>query len=175
MKIILVFVSTLDGKVTRWGDPDVKSWSSKYDQKYFRKIWDYSELIVMGSTTYNVDPIKPSKKHLLVVMTREPEKYEKYEVAGTLEFKKESPVELFSDFEKRGYEAMVVVGGPHIATSFLKEGLVDELWLTIEPKIFGKGDSIVTTKRLDISLQLISCEKVNEQGTLITKYLVLKR
>ncbi len=35
---------------------------------------------------------------------------------------------------------MLVVGGPHVATSFLKAQLIDELWLTIEPKIFGMGE-----------------------------------
>ena len=69
---------------------------------------------------------------------------------------------------------MLVTGGQHIATSFLKEGLIDELWLTIEPKIFGMGENFVTQEKLDIDLNLISCEKVNERGTLITKYVVIK-
>ena len=70
---------------------------------------------------------------------------------------------------------MVVVGGPHVATSFLKEQLIDEVWLTIEPKIFGTGSNFATEVNLDIDLRLIHCEKVNEQGTLITKYGVLKK
>jgi dihydrofolate reductase len=70
---------------------------------------------------------------------------------------------------------MLVVGGPHIATSFLKEQLIDELWLTYEPRIFGTGDNFATGEKLDINLRLISNEKVNDQGTLITKYTVLKK
>jgi dihydrofolate reductase len=70
---------------------------------------------------------------------------------------------------------MLVVGGPHIATSFLKEQLSDELWLTIEPKIFGNGINVVADDRLDIDLSLISCDKVNDNGTLITKYSILKK
>jgi riboflavin biosynthesis pyrimidine reductase len=34
---------------------------------------------------------------------------------------------------------MMIVGGPHAATSFLKDQLIDELWLTFEPKVFGTG------------------------------------
>jgi len=68
-----------------------------------------------------------------------------------------------------------VVGGPHIATSFLKEQLIDELWLTLEPKIFGTGGNFATDVKLDINLHLLHYEKVNEQGTLITKYAVLKK
>ena len=70
---------------------------------------------------------------------------------------------------------MLVLGGPQIATSFLKEQLIDELWLTIEPKIFRQGDNFATGVRLDINLHLMHFEKVNEEGTLITKYAVLKK
>jgi dihydrofolate reductase len=66
------------------------------------------------------------------------------------------------------------VGGAHIATSFLKEKLIDEVWLTIEPKIFGAGSNFVINESLDIDLKLLSFEKINEQGTLITKYSVIK-
>ena len=47
--------------------------------------------------------------------------------------------------------------------------------MTLEPKIFGTGGNFVTDVKLDISLHLIHFEKVNEQGTLITKYAVLKK
>jgi dihydrofolate reductase len=70
---------------------------------------------------------------------------------------------------------MLVVGGAHIGTSFLKEQLIDELWLTIEPRIFGAGSNFAIEEKLDINLQLIKCEKVNTRGTLITKYAVLKK
>jgi dihydrofolate reductase len=129
----------------------------------------------MGSNTFNADPIKPSSNHLLVIMTREPSKYRKYEVTDKLEFSEKSPSELVLRFAKKGCEQLFVVGGAHIGTSFLKEQLVDELWLTIEPKIFGMGINFAIDEKLDISLQLISCEKVNEQGTLITKYAISKQ
>jgi len=174
MKTILVFVSSLDGKVTKWGNPKVRSWSSKSDQDYFKNIWDETRLIIMGSKTYNADPIKPSSNHLLVVMTQHPSEYRGIETSGQLEFTDESPGKLFTRFEKEGNELMLIVGGAHIATSFLKEQLIDELWLTLEPKIFGLGGNFVIEEKLDISLQLLSCEKVNKKGTLIVKYAVLK-
>ncbi len=86
----------------------------------------------------------------------------------------DSPEKLFKRFASEGHQQMVVVGGAQIATSFLKEQLIDELWLTIEPKIFGTGGSFVTEENLDINLQLLSSERVNEQGTIINKYSVIK-
>jgi len=175
MEIVLVFVATLDGKITRWGDPYARKWSSKEDQEYFRMIWKDAHLIVMGSSTYNLHRMKPSVNHHFVVMTSEPAKYKELEVPGQLEFSDESPARLTSRLNESGYKQMLLVGGPHVATSFLKEQLVDELWLTIEPRIFGTGGNFVIEEELDIELSLLSCEKVNEQGTLITKYEVVKK
>jgi dihydrofolate reductase len=174
MKIILIFVSTLDGKVTKWGEPHVNSWSSHQDQDYYKHILSESRLIVMGSNTFNADTFTPSGNNLFVIMTRHQNKYKSFEVSGQLEFTNESPFNLSARFKSKGYKQMLVVGGPHVATSFLKEQLIDELWLTLEPKIFGTGGNFVTDVNLDINLRLIHFEKVNEQGTLITKYSVVK-
>ena len=175
MKTILIFVSSLDGKVTKWGEPNVRSWSSHQDQDYYKKVWSESRLIVMGSSTFNADTFNPSQGHLIIIMTRHPDSYKSFEIPGQMEFTNETPAELYSRFTTKGYPQMLVVGGPHIATSFLKEELIDELWLTIEPKIFGMGGNFATDAELDINLRLIQSEKVNDQGTLITKYTVLKK
>ena len=175
MKTILIFVSTLDGKVTKWGDPHVQSWSSHQDQDYYKNVLNESKLIVMGSNTFNADTFKPSANHLLIIMTRHPDKYKNLEVPGQIEFTNKSPVALTARFKSKGYKQMVVVGGPHVATSFLKEQLIDELWLTFEPRIFGTGGNFAIDENLDINLRLMHCEKVNKQGTLITKYEVLKK
>jgi dihydrofolate reductase len=174
MKTILVFVSTLDGKITKWGNPDVKSWSSKQDQNYFRDIWNSSKLIVMGSSTYEADPVKPTGKRLVIVMTKAPEKHKNEEVSGRLEFKNATASELVSKYKKEGYKQMLVVGGPHIATSFLKEKMINEIWLTIEPKVFGAGGNFVIEENLDISLKLVSWLQANKKGTVFTKYKVIK-
>ena len=173
MKTILIFVTTLDGKVTKWGEPNVRLWSSHQDQDYYKKVWSESQLIVMGSNTFNADKFNPSASHRIIVMTRQPEKYKSLEIPGQIEFTNETPVELTSRFINKGQKQMLVVGGPHVATSFLQEQLIDELWLTIEPKIFGVGDNFAMGAKLDINLRLIQSENVNEQGTLISKYTVL--
>lgn len=174
MKTILVFVSTLDGKITKWGDPKIRSWSSEEDQDYFDSIWNETRVIIMGRDTYMADPVKLDSNHLFIVMTRQPKKYQSKELAGKIEFTAESPTNLIKRFEKEQEEKILVVGGAHIATLFLKDQLIDELWLTIEPKIFGNGAGFVINEYLDIGLKLISCVRVNDQGTLITKYTIIR-
>lgn len=173
MKKILVFVTTLDGKITQWGEYPVKQWSSIEDQIYFKKVWDEASLIIMGSSTYTVGQTKPSPENHIVVMTRTPAKYKSQEVVGQVEFTDKSPTELVAHYTKLGIKQMTVVGGSHVATSFFKAQCIDEVWLTIEPKIFGTGGDFVINEKLNIDLRLLSVEKVNERGTLITKYAVI--
>ena len=59
------------------------------------------------------------------------------------EFSNESPVAIAARLRDDGLEEILLAGGAHVATSFLKENLVDELWLTLEPKIFGSGGNFV--------------------------------
>ncbi len=174
MKVICVFVATLDGKITKWSDPHVRDWTSQEDQKYYKQIWNDFDLIVMGSSTYMAEKLSPSPKRLLLVMTRHPSKYKEYEAAGKIEFTDQSPEDVVMEYQQKGYKNLIMAGGPHLATSFFQKKLIDELWLTIEPKIFGTGGNLVIEERLDIELRLLNVEKVNEKGTLITKYAVLR-
>jgi dihydrofolate reductase len=175
MRIILVFVSTLDGKITRWGDPKVSSWTSEEDKRYFRKTWNEAPVIIMGSNTFHAEKLGSIRDHLIVVMTRQPSAYKDKEVSGRLEFSNETPEQLATRFKRTNCPTVLVVGGAHVATSFLKAGLIDEIWLTIEPRIFGKGGNFVIEQEIDLELRLISCEQVNPEGTLITRYNVLKK
>jgi len=174
MKTILIFVSTLDGKITKWGDPMIRSWSSRADQEQFDAIWNKTRVIIMGSGTYNPAPLKANPKHLFIVLTRQPLKYDSSNVPGLLEFTNETPVQIIKRFEN-DENAVLVVGGSQIATSFLKAQLIDELWLTFEPKIFGTGLNFVADEKLDIDMRLISLKQINKEGTILTKYLVVRK
>jgi dihydrofolate reductase len=175
MKTILIFVTTLDGKITRWGDPDIRSWSSVNDQDYFDSVWNSTRVILMGRATYTAFPVNPGPKHTFIVMTRHPEDYNDKEVPGKLEFTDELPLSIVTRFENSGEENMLIVGGSEIATLFLKENLIKELWLTFEPKICGHGGSFVGDEKFDIDLKLISVDKINDKGTIVVKYSVERR
>lgn len=174
MKVILVFVSTLNGMITRGDDPEVRHWSSKSDQLHYSRVWKESRLVVMGSTTWNENIIRLSKGKLILVMTRTPGDYKNNAIPGQLEFTDLAPTELVEKFNRTGHDIMTVVGGPHVATSFLKEKLIDELWLTVEPRLFGRGYNLIAESDIDVRLRLTDIVKANEEGTLLTKYTVIR-
>lgn len=153
MKVILVFVSTLNGRITRGDDPEVRHWSSDSDKEHYARVWNDAKQVVMGSTTWKENVIKTSPGKLILVMTGKPGEYKGHEIPGQLEFTSSSPSEIVARFKKAGNDTVTVVGGPAIATSFLKAGLVDELWLTIEPRLFGKGINLVSESDIDVRLK----------------------
>lgn len=175
MKIILVMVTSLDGRSTRGTETDNHTWTSREDQAHFMKVLGEARLVIMGSATYTParDQMQHTDKKLRVVITRTPEEYESQKIDGQLEFTNEKPTELLKRLESQGYTEGLLVGGARTNTEFFKEGLVTELWQTLEPKILGRGNGIIGDEKVDVSLRLLSSEKINERGTLLLKYAVI--
>ena len=175
MKVILVVVASLDGKTTKWNLPGVDDLSSKEDQEYFYETLNKNKLIIMGRKTFEhakPDIYKDPKK-LRVVITKNPKKYRKLEVAGRLKFTDKQPKQILADLEKQNYKQALLISGSEINTLFFKEKLVDEVWITIEPKIFGTGNGLTAGQNLNVKLKLINSGKLNDNGTLLLKYKVL--
>ena len=172
MKIIMVAVSSVNGKLTQGDDVNIYKWTSKEDSEIFLSLIEKHNLIVMGSKTYEAarNIIKLKKNKLRIVLTRKPKKYKDDIVKGGLEFSSESPKDLIKRLEKSGYKEMLLVGGTGVNTSFLKNKLVDELYLAIEPLIFGKGKGLVLEETLETELKLVSVKKLNRKGTLHLVY-----
>ena len=47
------------------------------------------------------------------------------------------------DLAGRGFRKVILLGGSTINHLFLEAGLVDRIWLTLEPEIFGYGRRLV--------------------------------
>lgn len=177
MKIIYIIVTSLDGRTTQKGKVNEAhhQWRSNEDAQIFTKKRDEASLIIMGATTYKEAKHQMVHKEgkLRVVMTKNPGKYKNQAIPGKLEFTNEPLKELIIRLEKMGHKEALFVGGAHTATEFFKEGLITELWQTLEPKILGNGNGIVGEKIININLKLISVKKLNEKGTLFLKYEVM--
>ncbi|EKE14273.1 MAG: hypothetical protein ACD_12C00597G0002 [uncultured bacterium] len=175
MKVTMVMLASVDGRTTKGDDKNIYSWTSLEDQKYFFSLVKKHNLIVMGRSTYEASKpvIKLEKEKLRVVLTRNPKKYSKEMIKGQLEFSDESPEKLIKRLSLLKYKNLLLVGGGIINGLFLKQNLVDELFLTIEPMIFGIGKNIVEGQLLNKSLQLIDVEKLNKKGTLLLKYILI--
>ncbi len=175
MKIILAMVLSVDGKSTKHKLPD-QSWASSEDQQHLSKLISEYELILMGGKTY--ETAKPhmelSEEKLRIVVTHDPEKYFNDKTSGQLEFVNGSVSQIVKDLEKRGFEKMLLLSGENLNREFFRANLIDEIYLTVEPKIFGSGNGIIAESDLNIQLELLSLDKLNESGTILLHYKVSK-
>lgn len=78
---------------------------------------------------------------------------------------------LAKNLYQAGYRNILIEGGPHLLASFLKENLVDQIFLTIAPKVFGNKNSSTLTlvegylfpKKAIKILTLLSVKKVGNE------------
>lgn len=174
MKVILAMVSSVDGKTTKWTNPKIYEWTSREDQAHFFSLIEKSKVIIMGRKTFFAAKsiIKLSPKQLRIVLTKTPKEYANMAIDGQLEFTNDSPQKLIKKLERKGYTQILLTGGQQINTLFLNVKLINEVWLTVEPSIFGSGNGLVSEEKLDVQMQLKSIKKLNKNGTILLKYLV---
>jgi len=174
MNITLVMVETADGKTTRWQENAIHGWSSEEDRNHFHELITSHTLLVMGSKTYDSvkKQIQLSPHIRRIVLTRTPDRYSKETKTGQLEFSGESPVQLVKRMETSGYTHMLLAGGSEINRAFLKDHLITDCLITIEPRFFGSGKSILAPVKTDTALTLTEVQRLNAQGTLLLRYTV---
>src|SRR3989344_8848283 len=150
MKIILAMVLSVDGKSTKWDLPD-QSWASEEDKTHLVKLISENDLILMGGKTYETakNHIKPKEGKLRVVVTHDPEKFSSEQTENQLEFTNQPIPELIQTLENRGFRQMLLLSGEGLNKQFFEANLINELILTVEPKIFGSGHGMVAEAKLD--------------------------
>ena len=65
------------------------------------------------------------------------------------------------------------MGGSELNRLFLKYKLVNEIYLTLEPILFGKGNQLLETVKLEQDLKLVDFKILNNKGTLLLHYKVI--
>lgn len=160
-------VSTLNGKITKDKNSNVGSWASSEDQEFFNEFKSKFKISIMGAGTYEAvrKDIDLNVPRLRVIMTRDPKKYAKDIVPGKIEFTSAKPSVLIKKLRKEGFTEILLLGGGEINRLFLEEDLVTDLYLTVEPKLFGKGRPLTADGEYFLDFKLKSAKKLNSQGT----------
>jgi len=176
MKIINVMVMSIDGKTTKGHKADISEWTSQEDKKYFQEVMASAPCLIMGRNTYEAakERMRLSPSTLRIVMTHDATGFADQTVPGQLEFYSTEPTQLIADLGKRGLKDAILLGGETLNAEFLKNNLIDELWLTLEPVMLGVGNGLSGDNELDQKLHLLSSQQLNDRGTLLLKYRIEK-
>ena len=163
---------TLDGIIAKDKNQNA-DWTTKADKKVFIEETKKASAIIMGNATFKAMGSKSLPGRFNLVLSLEPEKYKHLEKPGELEFMKAKPEEVVKYLEKKGYQSAILGGGAQTNSFFLKAGLVDEIYITVEPKIFGVGMNFTEGEDLDLNLELIESKEIGDQAVFL-KYRIIK-
>lgn len=73
-----------------------------------------------------------------------------------------TPKEALKILMDKEYTTAMIVGGSEINTSFMKENLVDEIFLDVEPVIFGTGIPLFVADNFEMKLDLVNVTNLSE-------------
>lgn len=156
---------TLDGRIAK-NDNHFPDWTSKEDKQYFARISKEAGAVIMGDKTFFTFPA-PLKDRLNIVFTLEKDP----QAIDGVKWVSGDPEAVVAELESMGYAAAILGGGAAVNGMFLEHRLIDEIHITVEPKIFGDGISLFRGD-FDCNLELIATEKINTDSVVL-KYKVL--
>lgn len=162
MKVTAIAAITLDGFIGRSAGHSSMSWTSPEDKQWFKDFTKQAAVIVMGSKTFaTFGRGLPGRK--IYVFTSKPES-----VVGIdgVEAVGGDPKAFVAGLEQAGIEQLAVCGGSTIYGLFMQQQLVDELYLTVEPLLFGKGTPLFD-QVLETKLALLETRKLNDNSLLL--------
>ncbi|HRH32071.1 MAG TPA: dihydrofolate reductase family protein [bacterium] len=162
MKVTLIAAISADGKIAERTDQSSMDWTSKEDKQFFVEKTKEAGTLVMGRKTFATIN-KGLKGRRIIVLTRDPSK--ELPIPG-VEFTSEEPVALVRRLENEGVAELVLGGGASVYGQFLNAGLVTEVYLTVEPFLFGGG--VTLAQGFDrVALKLDSVQQLNSQTILL--------
>ena len=163
--VTLIMAITADGKIAK-DSTQFTDWTSREDKKLFVEVSKKHGVIMMGENTFKTFQ-KPLPGRLNVVFSKQ----ENPELIEGVKWVNGEPQKVLEELAALGYESALLGGGATINSLFLKNKLISEIILTVEPKIFGSGLSLFN-EDLDANLKLLTVEKINE-NTVMLKYQVI--
>ena len=133
-------------------------WSDEVWKSYYRIAKQFGA-IILGSRTYHImkeaNEFEKIGNPFTIVLTRQ-------KATNTENFAfVPSPREALRVLEGKGFTQALLGGGGKANASFLKENLVDEIYLDIEPLLFGKGIKLFADGEFETRLKLINTKTLS--------------
>jgi riboflavin biosynthesis pyrimidine reductase len=161
-------VSSVDGSA-QGADGRTGSINNEVDVEVFQQLRDSADVILVGVGTARAEGYGPVGTPMRVVGHALPAALEGVENVALVG----GPVaEVVAHLFAEGFRRVLCEGGPTLLASLVAEGLLDELCLTMTPRLVaGPGKRILDGAVAgDVPLELASL--VEHEGTLLARWLV---
>lgn len=171
MRTILYMGISVNGYIAKVdGDSE---WTSEEDLKGFYEQSKNAGNIIMGRNTYlaaSKSGYFPFPDALNIVVSHQ---QIENKWGDKVLITDKSPKEIRTILEQKGFTTSFLAGGGELNSSFVKERLIDEIYLDVEPLVFGRGIKVFAEADFELGLELLETKKLN-QNTVQLHYKVLK-
>lgn len=162
--ISLIAAVSIDGRIAAY--PGHKSdWTSTEDKGFLHTMLDASDCVVVGRRTFEIAREPLSKRNCIVFS----ESANMQDISAIyFNPAKQDFVELIKE---KKYTSIAVLGGTGVYTHFLENNLCTDIYLTIEPVVFGKGLPLFEAEHFEMkNFRLESSRLLNPQGSILLHY-----
>ncbi len=170
MNVFIIAATSIDGFIAEKTDQSSLSWTSKEDRRFFVQRTKQARVMIFGSTTFKtMGRALPGR--LNIVYTKNPEQFadftKEYD-ASELRITQEDPAALMKQLAQEGFTEVAICGGASVYSMFMRAGVVNKLYITLEPVLFGQGVKIFQ-EGISAKLKLVEQTKLSDQ-TLLLEY-----
>lgn len=160
MKMILYMGISVNGYIAK--SDGNSEFTSEEDLRGFFENSKKAGNIIMGANTYH-EALRqgyfPFPGALNIVMTK---RRENSSFGEKVIFTDKTPEEVIAVLSEKGFTNAFLAGGGLINSAFMKQGLIDEIYLDVEPLIFSKGIPIFAPSDFEYALELLEINKLNK-------------
>lgn len=157
--------ASIDGKISLVSKAP-PHWTSREDWHFFQKSLQSFDAVVVGRNTYQSVADRLRKRNTFVLSNR----LKTLQRRGTVTFVNPVNVQLAELLQ--GYKSVAVLGGGAVYRFMLENGLLDEIFVTVEPLVFGRGKEMFAGGTRIVRVKLLSVKRLNRSGTLLLHYQV---
>jgi diaminohydroxyphosphoribosylaminopyrimidine deaminase/5-amino-6-(5-phosphoribosylamino)uracil reductase len=163
--VVLKLAQTLDGRVAV---PGTDPWISGPDsRRRVHEVRAQVDAVAVGMGTARAD--NPELTARDVAATRQPRRLVFGGGPSDLEVRSGPLADELSALAAEGVQSLLLEGGPTLATSFVREGLVDKLLLFVAPVVAGRGLEFVPQLDEAVRLTRMTVERLGDDA-LLTAY-----
>ena len=167
MKVFIIAALTADGFISRNPGHSPLQWRSQGDKQFFIARTKEAKVVVMGMNTAKTSK-RPMPDRLNIIYAVNKEELPRWKEFEGWEVTQKDPAVLVQELSERGYDQVAICGGSTIYAMFMRAGVVNTLYLTMEPVLFGQGMNLFN-QEVDKRLTLVSTTKL-EDNTLLLEY-----
>ncbi len=170
MDVVIYSIPTANGLIAMHGEKDYSFISESNWKSYLKTLKD-AGVFIMGRRTYEVSlrtGAFPYPDCFNIVVTH---RKVKNKWGDKTLFTNKSPRQVVQMLKNKGFNKAIVTGG-HLSASFMREKLVDEIWIDVMPRVFGKGTMLFDGAYFDADLKLLNVRRIKNEVQL--RYKVIK-